>query len=118
MRRMSGCESTTEACSLCDRQVPPEMITLHHLKPRERGGRAEHRTPLCRPCHKQLHAVYSNKRLARSLDRIELLKLAPELQNFLRWIRKQKPNRNFRTVMSSTHARGKRRRREPIRKRR
>jgi len=83
------------------------MITLHHLKPREKGGRAEHRTPLCRPCHKQLHAVYTNKRLATSLDRIELLKSAPELQPFLGWIRKQKPDRNFRTVMSNANPGGK-----------
>ena len=79
------------------------MITLHHLKPKEKGGKAEHRTPLCRPCHKQLHAVYSNTTLARSLDRIDLLKTAPELQGFLSWIRKQKPDRNFRTVMSNGH---------------
>ena len=77
------------------------MITLHHLKPKQQGGRAEHRTPLCRPCHKQLHAVYTNKTLARSLDRIDLLKSAPELQAFLGWIRKQKPDRNFRTIESN-----------------
>ena len=93
--------SPTDTCQLCERQVPRELITLHHLKPRERGGKAEHRTPLCRPCHKQLHAVYSNKTLAKSLDRIELLKSAPELQSFLGWIRRQKPDRNFQVAMSN-----------------
>jgi hypothetical protein len=88
--------------------VPRDLITLHHLKPKEKGGRPEHRTPLCRPCHKQLHAVYSNTTLARSLHSIELLKGAPELQSFLGWIRKQKPDRNFRT--SSSNARRGRRR--------
>jgi 5-methylcytosine-specific restriction protein A len=96
-------------CRLCDRAVPHELITLHHLRPREKGGKAEHRTPLCRPCHKQLHAVFSNSTLARSLDRIDLLKTAPELQGFLTWIRKQKPDRNFRTVMSNAHPKRKRR---------
>jgi len=95
----------TETCSLCERDVPRELITLHHLKPKQQGGRAEHRTPLCRPCHKQLHAVYTNKTLARSLDRIDLLKSAPELQAFLGWIRKQKPDRNFRTIESNTRGR-------------
>jgi hypothetical protein len=102
-------DSGQETCSLCEREVPREMITLHHLKPREKGGRAEHRTPLCRPCHKQLHAVFSNKALAKSLDRIDLLKASPELQPFLRWIRRQKPDRNFRTIMSNSHPRRRRR---------
>jgi hypothetical protein len=115
---MSDGDFATKACTLCERQVPVDLITLHHLKPREKGGRAEHRTPLCRPCHKQLHAVYSNAKLARSLDRVELLKTAPELQGFLRWIRKQKPDRNFRTVMSNAHPRGKRTRQALRRKRR
>ena len=90
-------------CSLCERLIPPQLITLHHLKPRERGGKAEHRTPLCKPCHKQLHATYSNKELERSLDSLELLRQADELQPFLRWIRKQKPDRNFQTLMAHGH---------------
>ena len=98
-------------CSLCEREVPREMITLHHLRPREKGGKAEHRTPLCRPCHKQLHAVFSNADLARSLDSIERLWAEPMLQPFLKWIRKQKPDRNFRTVLSDVHPHARRRRR-------
>ena len=96
-------ESETGTCNLCERQVPRGLITLHHLKPKQTGGTAAHRTPLCRPCHKQLHAVYSNKTLARSLDSIERLKSAPELQPFLCWIRKQKPERNFTTAISHVH---------------
>jgi 5-methylcytosine-specific restriction protein A len=95
-------------CSLCQRLVPAHLITLHHLKPKERGGRAEHRTPLCKPCHKQLHATYSNKELARGLDSLESLRRAPELAAFLAWIRKQKGDRNFRTVMSRGHPHQKR----------
>jgi hypothetical protein len=101
----------TGTCSLCEREVPRSLITLHHLRPKQKGGTAEHRTPLCRPCHKQLHAVYSNKALAQSLDSIERLKRAPELQPFLGWIRKQKPDRNFRTVTSNNSPRGRRTRR-------
>ena len=106
---MSRIQTATDTCRLCEREVPREMITLHHLKPKEKGGRAEHRTPLCRPCHKQLHAVYCNATLARSLDRIDLLKSAPELQAFLGWIRKQKPGRNFRTITSNAHPHRRRR---------
>jgi hypothetical protein len=95
-------------CSLCERDVPRGMITLHHLTPKQKGGKAEHRTPLCKPCHKQLHATWSNTDLARSYDQLESLRQAPELQPFLKWIRKQKPGRNFKTSTSHSHPRSKR----------
>ena len=102
---MNAKDGNKSTCSLCERQVARDMITLHHLKPREKGGKAEHRTPLCRPCHKQLHAMFTNKDLAKSLDSIASLREAPQLQPFLQWIRKQKPDRNFRTVMSTDRRR-------------
>ena len=93
-----------QPCQLCGRDVPPELITLHHLRPRQKGGKAEDRVPLCRPCHKPIHAVFSNTELARGLATIEQLKEAERLQDLLRWIRKQKGDRNFRTVMANGHA--------------
>ena len=100
----------TEVCQLCERDVPRGMITLHHMKPRQKGGRAEHRTPLCKPCHKQLHATFSNADLARRYDSVESLRGAAALQPFLGWIRRQKPDRNFRTLMSDAHPHARRRR--------
>jgi hypothetical protein len=90
-------------CTLCERSVPKRLITLHHLKPKQKGGKAEHRTPLCKPCHKQLHATYSNTQLDQLYDNLESLRTAPELQPFLNWIRKQSPDRNFATAMSNAH---------------
>src|SRR3954463_13032925 len=103
-------ESVDETCGLCGRAVPQRLITLHHLKPKQKGGKAEHRTPLCRPCHKQLHATYSNTDLARAYPSLDALRSAPELQPFLNWIRKQKADRNFRTVISNAHPKARRRR--------
>jgi hypothetical protein len=79
------------------------LITLHHLLPKQKGGKAEDRAPLCRPCHGQLHAVYSNADLARHYATIEALRAAPLLEPFLKWIRKQRPDRTFRTTMSHAH---------------
>jgi 5-methylcytosine-specific restriction protein A len=106
-----GEENASGTCRLCERQVPRHLITLHHLKPRQKGGKAEHRTPLCKPCHKQLHATFSNTDLARHYDSIETLRTAAPLQPFLQWIRKQNPERNFRTSISSAHPHARRRRR-------
>jgi 5-methylcytosine-specific restriction protein A len=90
-------------CALCGRVVPRALITLHHLLPKEEGGEAEHRLPFCKPCHKQVHAMFSNKQLAASYDSIEKLQAAPELATFLAWIRKQRPDRNFRAIASNDH---------------
>ena len=66
------------------------------------GGKAEHRLPFCRPCHKQIHATFSDKQLAgASYHTIELLRRASGAgERCLAWIRKQKPDRNFRTITS------------------
>lgn len=93
----------TGTCRLCDRDVAGDMLTLHHLRPKECGGTSDERTPLCRPCHRQLHATFSNKDLERQYASIETLRAAAALQAFLWWIRKQKAGRNFRTVTSNAH---------------
>jgi 5-methylcytosine-specific restriction protein A len=90
-------------CALCGRVVPHALITLHHLLPKEEGGEAEHRLPFCKPCHKQVHATFSNKQLAARYDSIEKLQAASELSKFLAWIRKQRPDRNFRAITSNDH---------------
>ena len=106
-----GSEPVHQRCALCQRQVPAHLITQHHLKPKEKGGTAEHKTPMCRPCHKQLHAMFSNNDLAKLYDTLEALRRAPVLQPFLKWIRKQKPDRNFRTLTSNDHPEMRRRKR-------
>ena len=78
-------------CALCRRVVPderiddPRVIQEHHLRPEER---AESPTVLlCRPCHDQLHATFSNAQLRESYDTIEALRAAERLQEYLDWIR-------------------------------
>jgi hypothetical protein len=99
----------TARCALCHREVPAGLITLHHLHPKSRGGKAEQRVALCKPCHKQLHAMFSNVELEKVYPTLEALRKAPQLQPFLKWIRKQKPDRNFRTVQSNRHPNSRRR---------
>ena len=90
----------TATCELCRRQVPRRLITQHHVKPKSEGGKHAHKTPLCKPCHKQVHATFSNKELARLYADLEALRNAEPLQPFLKWIARQKPDRNFRTITS------------------
>ena len=103
-------DDDSECCSLCGRRVPRAMITLHHLTPRERGGKPDDRVPMCRPCHKQVHALFANKVLERAYSDLQTLRRAPELQKFVKWIRKQPPTTNITTRMSNAHPHQARRR--------
>jgi 5-methylcytosine-specific restriction endonuclease McrA len=94
-------QADEHTCSLCRRIVPRELITRHHLTPKSRGGGADNRVHLCKPCHKQIHATFTNRQLERDYSDLRALHRAPELQSFLKWIRRQKPTRNFRTVVAN-----------------
>lgn len=74
-------------CELCLRDDVER--TIHHLTPRECGGGPEDTSKLCIPCHKQIHALYSNSELAIRLNTIERLQDDPEMKKFLNWIKKQ-----------------------------
>ncbi|SEP93895.1 hypothetical protein [Natrinema salaciae] len=78
-------------CALCRRIIPdetiadPQVVQEHHLRPEER---AESPTAmLCRPCHKQIHAVFTNAELREDYDTITALRTADRLQDYVNWIR-------------------------------
>ncbi|MDY5912444.1 MAG: HNH endonuclease [Inconstantimicrobium porci] len=73
-------------CDLCGRKVP--TITKHHLIPKEHGGRDLSTAKLCIPCHKQIHALYTNKYLSTRLYTIDLLKDDEKIKKYLNFIRK------------------------------
>ncbi|MBY0375206.1 MAG: hypothetical protein K2Q23_14515 [Bryobacteraceae bacterium] len=83
-------------CELCGR-VEVEL-TRHHLVPRTRhSNKRTQRTferedvttriaLICRPCHKMVHAVFTEKQLEREFNTVELLRSHPEIQKFIAWI--------------------------------
>jgi hypothetical protein len=76
-------------CALCQREV--SAVTRHHLIPKSEGGRET--VDLCAACHKTLHAFFTNRTLSAELATIEALRREPELQSYLRWVRKQADRR-------------------------
>jgi hypothetical protein len=52
--------------------------------PVSEGGREQ--AVLHRICHRMIHRLFDEKRLARDLNTAEALRTAPEMQGFLRWI--------------------------------
>lgn len=63
----------------------PRAVQEHHLRPEERAGSPT--VMLCRPCHDQIHAVFTNEELRESYDTIEALREADRLSEYLEWIR-------------------------------
>jgi 5-methylcytosine-specific restriction enzyme A len=81
-------EQDSKCCALCEREV--NTVSLHHLVPREEGGRYSQKVPLCQPCHTTLHLTFTNKDLARRYNTIPALLEAEPLQKYLSWIRTKK----------------------------
>lgn len=82
-------------CELCGREVPRRLLTQHHLLPRQKGGKVEHKVPFCKTCHNTVHATFTNAQLAKGYASVDRLRSAAELTPYLAWIRRQSPERTF-----------------------
>lgn len=81
--------STT--CELCRRTIlverldDPQVVQEHHLRPEERETSPT--VTLCRPCHDQIHATFTNEELRADYDTLAALRGADRLADYLDWIR-------------------------------
>jgi hypothetical protein len=78
-------------CELCEREV--DHLTVHHLIPKQKEGQGGPIAEVCSACHRQIHVLYDNVRLARELSSVERLRDEPRMARFLAWIRKQDANK-------------------------
>ncbi|MFC4101147.1 HNH endonuclease signature motif containing protein [Paenibacillus xanthanilyticus] len=77
-------------CALCGRDEVER--TEHHLTPKEMGGTFMETVLLCRTCHRQIHALYTNEDLVRlGLTTIEALLADERVAAYVKYIRKQPP---------------------------
>ncbi|WP_456275922.1 HNH endonuclease [Bacillus sp. AK128] len=90
-------------CELCGRS--DVETTVHHLLPKEKGGTFGPTALLCIPCHKQIHALYTNEEIAVRLTTIEELRQDEKLASFVKWIRKQPPGKVMRIRKSNERKR-------------
>ena len=79
-------------CPLCGRiMIQGDSLDRHHWQPKSRGGKESgylHRT-----CHRKLHSLFTSKELASEVDTPEKARQHPEMQAFIRWVRRQPPER-------------------------
>lgn len=94
-------------CVLCDREGV--TITEHHLIPKTLHKRycgTYTRTELnctvdtCKECHKQIHALLTEKQCAADYYTVELLKEHEGMKRFIKWIKKQRPDKRINTKKS------------------
>ena len=87
----------TGTCRLCGRDE--QRLTEHHLIPRERHNKKVKRElnskernkteGICRPCHSQIHDLFTNKQLEREFNTIELLQAQESVKTWIKWVRKR-----------------------------
>lgn len=82
-------------CELCQREM--EDLTVHHLIPKQYTKRKKLETSstidICSACHRQIHALFDNKVLAKKLNTVEALKSEPQMYKFIEWVKKQNPHK-------------------------
>jgi hypothetical protein len=91
-------DALTIPCGLCGRAFLRSGLTKHHCLPRARGGTQEDVELLCSQCHSMVHATYSNRTLAQTYATLGELRRAPELERYVRWVRKQPATRRTRNA--------------------
>jgi len=87
----------SDSCELCGRNTVP--LTEHHLIPRARHNKQLKKkfgkeflnkvAMLCRACHSQIHALFTEKELERKYSTIALLKADELVINWIEWVRKR-----------------------------
>lgn len=82
-------------CELCEREI--ERLTAHHLIPKQAVKRKKvdpgPTVQICSACHRQIHSLFDNKYLAQELNTLEKLRSEPQMQKFLAWVKKQRPDK-------------------------
>ncbi len=82
-------------CPICGRPMPKgDAVDRHHWIPRKYKGTEW--SWLHRACHKKLHSLYDEHTLATDLNTPEALLAHDEIRRFVKWVRKQPPEKMIR----------------------
>lgn len=95
---MTNFDADEPICPMCRHAYPPRQMSKHHLVPKSRKGTET--VLLCNNCHQQIHAVYTEKELEANFGTLEDLLGAEQLQPWIRWVRKRKPQGRLKTRTS------------------
>ncbi|MFL5814093.1 MAG: HNH endonuclease [Bdellovibrionia bacterium] len=67
--------------------MPGPSLNEHHLVPKSLGGREKY--VIHKTCHQKIHSVFTEKELEKEYHTFERLLSHPEMNKFVRWVKKQ-----------------------------
>jgi len=80
-------------CPLCKRPIGRNKNgNKHHLHPKSKGGKSDDVVVLHKICHDKIHSVFTNKELADQYNTIDALLTHPDIQKFVKWVKKKAPD--------------------------
>lgn len=94
---MPGSTHKPARCELCGREV--SNLSKHHLIPRTRHHNKRNKRRfdrrevreriawLCAPCHRQIHALISEKEMEAKYSTVADLAAHPQVARFVTWLR-------------------------------
>ncbi len=65
-------------------------VDRHHWRPKTYGGRQAE--PLHLICHRKIHSLFSEPELAATYHDPAVLRQHPQMQKFIRWVRRRPPD--------------------------
>ena len=78
-------------CPLCGREmIEGPSVDRHHWVPKSKGGCETDFIHLV--CHRMIHRVFSEKELATDYADPEVVRAHPEIERFVKWVRRQPPD--------------------------
>ncbi len=84
-------------CPLCGREMlEGRSVNLHHVVPKSHGGREVYWVHVV--CHSKIHSLFTNRELFQDYNTFEKLRENPDIQSFVRWIRRKPPEFRTRNV--------------------
>lgn len=91
-----------ETCPICQREVNPNDMTLHHWKPKCNGGTHQDTMYICRTCHDTLHYVIP-------IEQVEQFSTVQKLENhwlygiYINWIREKNHGAMYKVKKALRH---------------
>jgi hypothetical protein len=64
-------------------------VDHHHWLPKSKGGRKADFLHLI--CHRKIHSLFSRQELAAEFGTPEAVRRHPQMQKFIRWVRRRPP---------------------------
>lgn len=84
-------------CELCGREIVDGYESNHHLTPKSNGGSHGPTAVMHSVCHKQIHALFTNRELEMFYNTISKLKDQRDVKRFIKWVGKKPINFDSKT---------------------